>query len=66
MNNPYEVLGVKENATDDEIKNAYRALARKYQADNYAGAAVILQIVLILNRTGDITAIRSSAMSGRK
>lgn len=38
MNNPYEVLGVKENATDDEIKNAYRALARKYQADNYDGS----------------------------
>lgn len=38
MNNPYEVLGVKSNATDDEIKNAYRALARKYQADNYAGS----------------------------
>lgn len=38
MNNPYEVLGVKENATDDEIKNACRALARKYQADNYDGS----------------------------
>ena len=38
MNNPYEVLGLKSNATDDEIKNAYRALARKYQADNYAGS----------------------------
>jgi molecular chaperone DnaJ len=38
VNNPYEVLGVKENATDDEIKNAYRALARKYQADNYDGS----------------------------
>jgi len=36
VNNPYEVLGVSENATDDEIKNAYRTLARKYQADNYA------------------------------
>ncbi len=29
MLNPYQVLGVSENATDDEIKKAYRALSRK-------------------------------------
>lgn len=38
MANPYEVLGVSKNATDEEIKEAYRALARKYQADNYSGS----------------------------
>lgn len=35
MTDPYKVLGISPNATDIEVKNAYRALARKYHPDNY-------------------------------
>ena len=36
MRNPYNVLNISENATDEEVKEAYRNLARKYQSDSYS------------------------------
>ena len=35
MTDPYKVLGIVQSATDEQVKDAYRKLARKYHPDNY-------------------------------
>lgn len=35
MTDPYSVLGISKNASDEEVKRAYRELAKKYHPDNY-------------------------------
>jgi len=35
MANPYDTLNINRNATEEEIKKAYRELAKKYHPDNF-------------------------------
>ena len=33
MSDPYQILGVDQSASDEEIKKAYRKLSRQYHPD---------------------------------
>lgn len=40
---PYKVLGITKDATDDEVKKAYRKMAMKYHPDRVAGMSEEMQ-----------------------
>ena len=40
---PYKVLGISKDATDDEVKKAYRRMAMKYHPDRVAGMSEEMQ-----------------------
>ena len=40
MKNPYEILGISPSATNEEVRAAYRNLAKKYHPDNYIDSPV--------------------------
>ena len=53
MNDPYQVLGVKTDASDDEIKKAYRQLAKKYHPDRNPGDATAAKKMQEVNAAYD-------------
>ena len=68
MKDPYSVLGVSRDASDEDIKKAYRELARKYHPDKYAGsdlAELAEEKMKEVNAAYDeILAMRSGKQSG--
>jgi molecular chaperone DnaJ len=56
MNNYYEILGVSKDATQDEIKKAYRKLSKQYHPDvNPEGAEKFKEIAVAYDTIGDET-----------
>ena len=53
MNDPYKVLGLDHNASDDEVKKAYRRLAKKYHPDANPGDKAAEQKMKEINSAYD-------------
>ena len=64
FDDPYKILGVSPDATDDEIKQAYRRLAKQYHPDRNPGdeyaAKKMQQINAAYEQIKNPTAYRSS------
>lgn len=55
---PYEVLGVSRGASEDEIKQAYRRLAKQYHPDLHPGDAACAKKMNEINEAYDLLKIR--------
>ena len=64
MNDPYAVLGISPNASDDDVKTAYRNLAKKYHPDNYASAPDVAS--LAAEKMSQVNEAYDAIVSARK
>lgn len=68
MQDPYKVLGVSPDATEEEIKQAYRTLAKKYHPDRYVDSPLKDQAekkMQEINQAYDILIKRGGAGQGQ-
>lgn len=63
MRDPYEVLGISSDATDEQVKSAYREMAKKYHPDNYADNPLS---DLASEKMQEINQAYDTIMNGRK
>lgn len=62
--NPYRILGVGENASDETVARAYKRLAKKYHPDLNPGNAAAAAKMGEINRAySDIKAMRQQSAS---
>ena len=54
VNDPYQILGVSRDASEDEIRQAYRLLAKKYHPDLNPGDAQAAQKMNEINEAYDL------------
>lgn len=64
MTDPYSVLKISPNASDEEVKNAYRSLAKKYHPDNYANSPDVAE--LAAEKMTEVNAAYDQIMTDRK
>ncbi len=63
--NPYDILGIPSSATDDEVKKAYRRLAKQYHPDIHPDPALAEKKMAEINAAYDeIQAIRQGKATG--
>lgn len=63
MNNPYETLGIDQNATDEQVKAAFLELEKKYHPDNYQDSPLKKQAE---EKTREITEAFDQIMNERR
>ena len=54
MKNPYDILGVSKNASDEQIKSAYRKLVMKHHPDKNSGDKVAEEKFKEINNAFDV------------